>query len=59
MMKVLSWNCGGLGSPSKSDLVKSLVKQEKLKVLLLQETKICTKRNLFFKAENFGMQVKD
>jgi exonuclease III len=40
MIKVVSWNCRGLGSEKKKALVKSLVQAETLQVLILQEIKL-------------------
>ena len=39
-MHILSWNCRGLGNPSKAKAVKDLVRMENPDILLLQETKI-------------------
>jgi exonuclease III len=39
-MHIVSWNCRGLGNPSKAEEVKDLLKIESLEILLLQETKI-------------------
>lgn len=39
MMKVISWNSGGLGHPSKSTALRDLINSKKPKILLLQETK--------------------
>ena len=39
MMKVLSWNSGGLGHPSKSTALRDLISSKNPKILLLQETK--------------------
>jgi len=40
MMKIVSWNCRGLGSESKKELVQSLVRKESPHILLLQEMKL-------------------
>jgi exonuclease III len=40
MIKIISWNCKGLGSECKKKLVKDLVRVEKPQVLMLQETKM-------------------
>jgi ribonuclease HI/exonuclease III len=39
-MNLVSWNCRGLGNPSKIEAVKDLLKAEPSDILLLQETKI-------------------
>jgi hypothetical protein len=39
-MCVVSWNCRGLGNPSKAEAVKDLLKIESPKILMFQETKI-------------------
>eukprot|EP00253_Pinus_taeda_P008362 PITA_08362 len=39
-MKLVSWNCRGLGNPSKIEAVKDLLKVEPSDILMLQETKI-------------------
>lgn len=39
MIKAISWNCRGMGSKNKQDLIRRLVKEEKPQLLLLQETK--------------------
>ena len=39
-MNIVSWNCRGLGTPSKVEHVKDLLIMASLDVLLLQETKI-------------------
>ena len=39
-MKLVSWNCRGLGNPSKIEVVKDLLKAEPSVILMLQETKI-------------------
>ena len=39
-MKLVSWNCRGLGNPSKIEAVKDLLKAEPSEILMLQETKI-------------------
>jgi len=39
-MRIVSWNCKGLGNPSKAEAVKDLLKIESLEILFLQETKI-------------------
>eukprot|EP00253_Pinus_taeda_P019656 PITA_19656 len=39
-MNLVSWNCRGLGNPSKIEVVKDLMKAEPLDILMLQETKI-------------------
>ena len=39
-MCLVSWNCRGLGNPSKVEAVKDLLKIEPSDILMLQETKI-------------------
>ena len=39
MMKVLSWNSRGLGHPSKVVALRDLIHNEKLDIMLIQETK--------------------
>jgi exonuclease III len=39
-MRIVSWNCKGLGNPSKDEAVKYLLKIDPPEILLLQETKI-------------------
>jgi len=39
-MKLVSWNCRGLGNPSKVEAVKDLLKDEPSEILMLQETKL-------------------
>lgn len=39
-MKLASWNCRGLGNPSKIEAVKDLLKTEPSEILMLQETKL-------------------
>ena len=39
-MHIVSWNCRGLGNPSKAEAVKDLIKLASPNVLLLQETKV-------------------
>ena len=39
-MKLVSWNCRGLGNPSRIEAVRDLLKSEPSDVLMLQETKI-------------------
>ena len=39
-MNIVSWNCKGLGNPSKFEVVKDLIRLASPGVLLLQETKI-------------------
>jgi len=39
MMNLVSWNCRGLGNPTKVEAIKDLMKMEPIDVLMLQETK--------------------
>jgi exonuclease III len=40
MMKVISWNCRGLGQENKKEMTRRLIQKEKPQVLLIQETKM-------------------
>lgn len=40
MMQLVSWNCRGLGNPTKIEAIKHLLKMESKDILMLQETKI-------------------
>jgi hypothetical protein len=40
MMKIVSWNCRGLGSNHKKEELKKLLQVEKPSILMLQETKL-------------------
>ena len=40
MMKIVSWNCRGLGGSRKVEAIKEIIKSERLDILLLQETKM-------------------
>ena len=39
-MRLISWNCRGLGNPSKAEAIKDLLKMEPSDILMLQETEI-------------------
>jgi exonuclease III len=39
-MKVISWNCRGLGSKMKEEAMKALIKTENPDIMLVQETKL-------------------
>ena len=39
-MRLVSWNCRGLGNPMKEEAVKDLLKIEPSDILMIQETKI-------------------
>ena len=39
-MKVISWNCRGMGSKVKEEAVRSLIRTETPDILLVQETKL-------------------
>jgi len=39
-MRLVSWNCRGLGNLAKAKAVKDLLKIETPEILMLQETKI-------------------
>ena len=39
-MKVVSWNCRGLGRENKVESIRNIIKSRRLDILLLQETKI-------------------
>lgn len=40
MMQLISWNCRGLGNPTKAEAIKDLLKMEPIDILMLQETKV-------------------
>ena len=40
MLKTVCWNCRGLGSLSKVDAIKEIIKSERPDILFLQETKM-------------------
>lgn len=40
MMKIVSWNCRGMGSKIKEEAIKSLIRTEAPDILLIQETKL-------------------
>jgi len=39
-MKVISWNCRGLGSKMKEEAMRSLIMTENPDIMLVQETKL-------------------
>ena len=39
-MQFVSWNCRGIGSKSKEEAIKDLVRMHSPKILLIQETKM-------------------
>ena len=39
-MQIISWNCKGLGNPSKAEAVKDLLRMVPSEIILLQETKV-------------------
>jgi exonuclease III len=39
-MKVVSWNCRGLGQAEKIEALRKLIRIEKPQILLIQETKL-------------------
>ena len=39
-MQFVSWNCRGLGSKSKEEAIKDLVRMNSSEILLIQETKM-------------------
>ena len=39
-MRLVSWNCRGLGNPSKAEAIKDLLKIEPSDIIMLQEMKI-------------------
>ncbi|KAF4368664.1 hypothetical protein F8388_003365 [Cannabis sativa] len=54
-MKVLSWNCRGLGSPSAKKALRALVHREDSDVLYLMETKVNSSRmNGIWRGLGFG-----
>jgi exonuclease III len=40
MMKIISWNCRGMGSKVKEEATRSLIRREAPDILLIQETKM-------------------
>jgi exonuclease III len=40
MMKIVSWNCRGMGSKVKEEATRSLLRREAPDILLIQETKM-------------------
>ena len=40
MLKIISWNCKGLGGLNNVEAIKDIIKSEKPDILLLQETKM-------------------
>lgn len=51
-MKVLSWNCRGLGSKVKEEAMKDLIILAQPDILLIQETKM--EKDAFLQVQNFG-----
>jgi exonuclease III len=47
-MKVISWNCRGLGSKTKEEAMRALIKTENPDIMLVQETKL--EENLFLQS---------
>ena len=45
-MKVVSWNCRGLGGTQKLEVIKRFKSMESASILLIQETKKLAKDNL-------------
>ena len=39
-MKIVSWNCRGMGSRIKEEAVRNLIREESRDILLIQETKM-------------------
>ena len=39
-MKIVSWNCRGLGRENKVEAIKEIIKSERPNILLIQETKM-------------------
>lgn len=39
-MKIVSWNCRGMGSKAKEEAMRSLIRQESPDILLVEETKM-------------------
>ena len=51
-MKIITWNIRGLNSSHKLDMVRNLVREHKLAILLLQETKMEKERAKKIKSFN-------
>ena len=56
-MNIVSWNCRGLGNPSKAKAVKDLTKMASPIVLLLQETKVDEETLLSLSKMNWNKNV--
>ena len=39
-MKIVSWNCRGLGNPKKVQIMKGIIKDVRPSILYIQETKL-------------------
>ncbi|WP_369124422.1 endonuclease/exonuclease/phosphatase family protein, partial [Actinobacillus pleuropneumoniae] len=39
-MKIISWNCRGMGIKAKEEAIRSLIRTEGPDILLVQETKL-------------------
>lgn len=39
-MNIISWNIRGLNNPHKKDMLKNIIRDNKLDIMLLQETKM-------------------
>jgi exonuclease III len=57
-MKVVSWNCRGLGRKQKAEAMKDLMCISTPDVLLIQETKL-EEQHFFQIRKPFGIQVKE
>ena len=39
-MKIVSWNCNDLGGKSNIEVIKTVVRKDKISLILIQETKM-------------------
>ena len=49
-MKIISWNIQGLNNPHKQDILKNMIRDNRLDILVIQETKMLKE-----KVENLPM----
>jgi exonuclease III len=57
-MKLVSWNCRGLGGREKKEAIGKIIRVEKPQILLIQETKMRDFES-FRKLIKFGEKVKE
>ena len=56
-MQTVSWNCRGLGNPTKVEVVKDLLKMVSFDILLLQKTKIEDEALLLFSKTKWNLNA--